>query len=84
MKTETHIKDCELGDNWKDCPACLETAIHVIHTVVRSRMKEAKRKLARNPGAVTYQDHFQREWRLGRSIHNIRCGLLPRRKKGSA
>lgn len=18
-----HIKDCELGDNWKDCPACL-------------------------------------------------------------
>lgn len=19
-----HIKDCELGDNWKDCPACRE------------------------------------------------------------
>ena len=20
-----HQKDCELGDNWKDCPACLES-----------------------------------------------------------
>ncbi len=20
-----HSKDCELGDNWKDCPACLES-----------------------------------------------------------
>lgn len=21
-----HIKDCELGDNWKECPACLTVA----------------------------------------------------------
>jgi len=19
-----HTKDCQIGDNWKDCPACLE------------------------------------------------------------
>jgi hypothetical protein len=21
---EKHIEDCELGENWKDCPACIE------------------------------------------------------------
>lgn len=22
-----HTKDCELGDNWKDCPACVEAKL---------------------------------------------------------
>jgi len=24
MEDVRHIEDCELGDNWLDCPACVE------------------------------------------------------------
>ena len=83
----THNKDCELGDNWKDCPACIDAtvlaptakgvALHVLGSGRERRIAEAAKTMrackARMEDAETKADEWRRAFADAKLKYEAAC-----------